>query len=425
MKKALLTLIVCGMAAGTAFAQFTEETVFQPTQVVGRRINENGEITMTLQSEFTYRGNGKLFRFEIPGYLLTTTYSFDGNYLTNEHTFHQGGHPNFYEDTNLTYENGQVKTLEHIMGQMGSCLYWLYTYYEDGRLARKDEREDYDDYHKHWLYDYENEGKTVIESYWTSWVSQGMLLREKTVYEYDDSYKLLSSLTENYNIEGELTKATLTTYAYTPNGNKESVVKQTLSEDEWVNTSIVQYVYDEQDRLTEQLDGIWNAENGEWKFKKRITFETSEDGQIYTISFYKKSGEGWAWDIFDGQTIFFESYLKSQQTALGFYYYEPLMGSANINQFEITLEEFERPIYWDEKELQQLLHGVYPNPTTGIIHIEGENASEVRVFNMLGQVVKTIQNTNEVSLEGLPQGVYLLRVTMEGGKVFSDKIIKE
>ena len=68
---------------------------------------------------------------------------------------------------------------------------------------------------------------------------------------------------------------------------------------------------------------------------------------------------------------------------------------------------------------------IHPNPTTGIVRIEGENASEVRVFNMLGQVVKTVQNTNEVSLEGLPQGVYLLRITTEGGKVFSDKVVKE
>ena len=68
---------------------------------------------------------------------------------------------------------------------------------------------------------------------------------------------------------------------------------------------------------------------------------------------------------------------------------------------------------------------VFPNPTTSIVYIEGTEATEVQVFNALGQLVKTAQNTNEVSLEGLPQGVYLLRVTLESGKVFSDKIIKE
>ena len=68
---------------------------------------------------------------------------------------------------------------------------------------------------------------------------------------------------------------------------------------------------------------------------------------------------------------------------------------------------------------------IHPNPTTGKIHIEGEKATEIQVFNALGQLVKTVQNTNEVGLEGQPQGLYLLRVTLEGGKVFSDKVVKE
>ena len=68
---------------------------------------------------------------------------------------------------------------------------------------------------------------------------------------------------------------------------------------------------------------------------------------------------------------------------------------------------------------------LFPNPANDIVCIEGEKATEVRVYNTLGQLVKTVQNNNEVSLEGLPQGVYLLRVTLEGGKVFSDKVVKE
>ena len=49
----------------------------------------------------------------------------------------------------------------------------------------------------------------------------------------------------------------------------------------------------------------------------------------------------------------------------------------------------------------------------------------MKVYNTLGQCVKTVQNANEISLEGLPQGVYLLRITTKDGKVFSDKVLKE
>lgn len=68
---------------------------------------------------------------------------------------------------------------------------------------------------------------------------------------------------------------------------------------------------------------------------------------------------------------------------------------------------------------------IYPNPTNAIVCITGAEASEVKVYNALAQCVKTLQNTNEVGLEGLPRGVYLLRVATADGKMFSDKVMKE
>jgi len=67
---------------------------------------------------------------------------------------------------------------------------------------------------------------------------------------------------------------------------------------------------------------------------------------------------------------------------------------------------------------------VYPNPASGHVSIQSAEATEVKVYNTLGQCVKTVQNANEISLEGLPQGVYLLRVTTKDGSVFSDKVVK-
>ena len=68
---------------------------------------------------------------------------------------------------------------------------------------------------------------------------------------------------------------------------------------------------------------------------------------------------------------------------------------------------------------------VHPNPTTGTVRVEGEKAAEIQVFNALGQLVKTVQNTNEVNLHGLPQGIYLMRVALDDGTVFTDKVVKE
>ena len=59
---------------------------------------------------------------------------------------------------------------------------------------------------------------------------------------------------------------------------------------------------------------------------------------------------------------------------------------------------------------------VYPNPANGKVTIEGVEAEEVWVYNAWGQVVKKVQNSNDVSLEGLVEGVYLVRITDVEGK---------
>ena len=64
-----------------------------------------------------------------------------------------------------------------------------------------------------------------------------------------------------------------------------------------------------------------------------------------------------------------------------------------------------------------------PNPTSGLVRIEGTTATEVRVYSTIGQLVKTAQNTNEVNLRGLPQGMYLLRITDENGNTATRKIV--
>ena len=65
---------------------------------------------------------------------------------------------------------------------------------------------------------------------------------------------------------------------------------------------------------------------------------------------------------------------------------------------------------------------VYPNPTNGVVRIEGVEVDEVRVYNALGQMVKIVRRTNEIDLSGLVEGVYLLRIADTEGKVYTDKI---
>ena len=66
---------------------------------------------------------------------------------------------------------------------------------------------------------------------------------------------------------------------------------------------------------------------------------------------------------------------------------------------------------------------VYPNPVRDRVVIEGIEVVEVEVYNTLGQMVKTIQGTNEITVADLPQGVYLLRIADAEGKDYTNKIM--
>ncbi|MBQ8956902.1 MAG: T9SS type A sorting domain-containing protein [Bacteroidales bacterium] len=66
-----------------------------------------------------------------------------------------------------------------------------------------------------------------------------------------------------------------------------------------------------------------------------------------------------------------------------------------------------------------------PNPTRGTIYIKGANITRIQVFNALGQLMKAFNDTNEIDLKDLPQGVYLLRITDENGTAATRKVVVE
>ncbi|MBO4575292.1 MAG: T9SS type A sorting domain-containing protein [Bacteroidales bacterium] len=71
---------------------------------------------------------------------------------------------------------------------------------------------------------------------------------------------------------------------------------------------------------------------------------------------------------------------------------------------------------------------VYPNPTDGILTINGDNLQTIEVVNILGQtVLKTSGETGEVTvdLENRPSGIYLLKLTdAKGGKQTVKIVVK-
>ena len=100
---------------------------------------------------------------------------------------------------------------------------------------------------------------------------------------------------------------------------------------------------------------------------------------------------------------------------------EPNLYRNWIEGYNIYVPQFGESLHIAEKESLSSTF-VYPNPTNGVARIEGVTVSEVLVYNALGQLVKTVQGTNEISVVGLLEGVYVIRITDEKGVTYTERV---
>ena len=94
--------------------------------------------------------------------------------------------------------------------------------------------------------------------------------------------------------------------------------------------------------------------------------------------------------------------------------------SAGQKQFDVIINGDLLTVDEHSEEVE-----LYPNPANEVVRIEGVVADEVRVYNALGQMMKTVRGTNEIDLSTLPSGLYSLRIYTTDGLILSRKIIVE
>ena len=71
---------------------------------------------------------------------------------------------------------------------------------------------------------------------------------------------------------------------------------------------------------------------------------------------------------------------------------------------------------------------VYPNPTTGVVNIEGATLNaDIAVFDMFGKQLmtgKVASERTELDLSGLASGIYIIRIA-NADAVSTIKVVKE
>ena len=195
-------------------------------------------------------------------------------------------------------------------------------------------------------------------------------------------------------------------YEYDEAGNKLSMIYFDHRNDspEWSYVAKYEYSYDDHNNCTAYHLFAFNY--GEWRFD--YGYDMTYDA---TVSIGQIAGLNRIWDAAEMDVPVYSKLL----------------------QFKIWEDEDEYFLldcyYSDHNGLDDPTEShltVWPNPAIETVHIEGSEVAEVQVYNALGQLVKTVQGTNEVDLSGLVEGVYMMRVTDEDGRSYMARVaVKE
>lgn len=71
------------------------------------------------------------------------------------------------------------------------------------------------------------------------------------------------------------------------------------------------------------------------------------------------------------------------------------------------------------------LFKIYPNPTTGLLNIKSNTSiSEITVYNNLGQLFFTSENSDKINVSTLSKGIYFVKISNDNGQIETKKIIK-
>ena len=102
------------------------------------------------------------------------------------------------------------------------------------------------------------------------------------------------------------------------------------------------------------------------------------------------------------------------------YYTAKLQGADCDSVIGLTLMVLEGVTESSESDIH-----IWPNPTTGTLHIDADDIDKVEIYNLLGQMVLIAGKVETIDLSSLEKGVYFLMVSEKNGRKSVTKIMKE
>ncbi len=67
----------------------------------------------------------------------------------------------------------------------------------------------------------------------------------------------------------------------------------------------------------------------------------------------------------------------------------------------------------------------FPNPTSGVVNIKSNHTiKSIKIYNELGQLIKKWNSENRLNIQSIPNGLYLIIIKFDNGRVATKKLLK-
>ena len=407
----------------------------------------------------------------VTGEEIRFLYEYDNHLNCTKEMRYYPSNNSWYLDQSFEYTYDELNRLTSVTHQQLSSIYKIeYTYNEQSLIVEEiyssplsDGWEPYDK----GTYEYDEDGNLTLfigYNYFDGWIET-----VKKVYGYENGL-LKTELYYDF-VEGYLEPHYKTDYHYNAQGLCTQVISN-IWRDEWYLVYKTEYAFNGQGLCTEMTYYDYTS-NGEWSGDGRYVFEYDTEGHLLSMISFTQPIDSQVWNHNFKTDFSYDDYYNCTTYNMYYFYagdwhivdsyemtYDPSLDInqiAGLNRFWDVMEiggpilnrvELNIPVY--SKLLQIKVLGyeeevdlidchysefnslnipteshitVWPNPAKDKVVIEDIEPAEVQVYNALGQLVKTLCETNEIDVSGLAVGVYLVRVTTINGNVFTNRLI--
>ena len=212
-------------------------------------------------------------------------------------------------------------------------------------------------------------------------------LNYKIEYTYDANGNLTLDIGYNWDTDSQsFFASSKREFTYDANGNRTFEIWYNWNTDSqsFVPSSKREFTYDANNFKTNETSYSWNAALGVYKptFKMDISIQSETDTNLVREGItYEYDTNFNTWNELEGEE--FKSY----------WYYTKVS----------TLSA---------EKVETLTFAIYPNPTENTLFITGnETPLTIAIYNVLGKEVLSLKNTNNINVQALPSGVYMIRIS--------------